>query len=359
MRPCFFYIQKDKIQQMLPSFSCIHASDFIDGEPFNYIDCPHYFKCQYRLREYNKVKLNNSLTLSNVVVNKHKNGKIEICKHRDFAVKIQNKSEHMGRNWFWDEFGYLTPKSKLATFPKLERAALVAQARSLDKALGILENNDWRYFVTLTFSKEFVNRFDDESVKYEWKLFRQAVCRFDENAKIFCSPERHESGALHFHAMIATEKDFPIVATCKETETWNLDGSANLPADTNKGRFKYLFPIYEARKWKKSSNGNQFFAFSFFQKGRNFTAILNPNDNESAVINYVSKYLTKAMTIGYGDKRYFATRNCETKEKYNAKLSDEEIEYYIEAFKLDTYKETKKISVYRNYNIMGDENNEK
>lgn len=355
MLPCFYYIENRKNK----GFSCPYKKQFeialrnisVEKEEYSYnLKCPCFVSCKEN-HDYKEASIYPQYAYkANSVVNIHNNGnKIEICKYAsDFKCNVKNENAvPHSRNWKMDEEHDLFPLKKRSV-KSLERSMESSSKRALDMCKGYLENNPWRYFITLTFSSKFVDRFNKDDVKYEWKLFRQSLQRFDKNVKIFCCPERHESGALHLHALVYTENDLPIVVSKIMKETFNKDGTANMP----ESKLKYfLFPIVENGEWKRTRTGDLFYALSFFNKGRNFTSILDLNNQQSAVKNYLGKYITKAMDIGYGSKRYFVTRNLESKDKVCLYLDDEELEGYIEEYGLKPYKLTDNVSIYRNFNI--------
>lgn len=358
MLPCFFYT---KISEMRKNseFKCPYEFEnsvlikFDDLKTMKYFQCPNYKFCDMKYYESVWLKTNRNVSfMANTIVNKHIDGKIEICKYdKKFPiVKHLRYNPIKSRNWFVDDDGLLSPKTKNSNFGGYKNNMSRSSNFALDNVKSLLENNKWDYFITLTFSKEFVNdRFDDKEIKYEWKRFCAFLTYWDKNIRVLCIPERHKSGCLHFHCVVGTEKEFP-VQMCKEYETWNADGSSNKPIS---GDSKYLFPIYENGKWKKFVNGDPAFALSFFNKGRNYTAILPKGDNHDAVKNYVGKYINKSFYTGYGKRRYLATHNLLKKEKYCIYCEDEEdLNNYINEFDLKEYKKEDDIQVYRNYNIM-------
>lgn len=171
--------------------------------------------------------------------------------------------------------------------------------RSLDMSYRYALSNNWRYFATFTFSAEKVDRFNDSAVIYCWKLIRQRLqSRFPE-IKIFCVPERHQSGALHFHALIgnADLSDYLIVAINPHTDQ----------------------PIL-------SKFGDNIYNLSDKISDFGFTTVAVLQDStEDRVANYLTKYITKSSSIAFNLKSYYHTYNCKCASKISALTSLEEL----------------------------------
>lgn len=77
-------------------------------------------------------------------------------------------------------------------------------ARSRSKVLQLALNNKWDYFVTLTFDKEKIDRYDYHTVvKSLLKFFDNYKQRSSYDFKYLVIPERHKDGAWHFHGLFA------------------------------------------------------------------------------------------------------------------------------------------------------------
>lgn len=198
--------------------------------------------------------------------------------------------------------------------------------RAQNNYYGFALANKWKYFVTCTVSPDKCDRFNDEEVKRLWSLFIHRVKRFDNKAKILGVPERHESGALHFHALIDTDKDFDIEIY------YNKKGDAQY-----------------------SKTGAPLFTFKLWDFGLCTLAILPAHDNQSAVINYLITYTTKQCNLGYGNRRFYRTQNLSYKKSFCDYTTDTYCEDFISNFSLQVYKETDSLIVYRNFNIKNPE----
>ena len=371
MLPCSFYTQKDKIRWKNPTFECPRSNENEDGFFFNndtehHFDCPFFKFCQKAIAKYNNFFDNKKLNKEtgelektyitgidrkiNATVNIYPNGKKEIIYYKNtLKVPIRNESIKRPKKWHYDEKSrLLTPISRDATLRQYEKTIKKSGSRASDNIYGYIFSNTWRYFVTLTYSKEFVDRYDDEAVKEQFGIVRRKLMRYDPNAQYIAVAERQDSdGCLHFH-MLLNMRELPIVSV-PEGETWNKDGSPRLPQTDYR---YYLFPVFEDGKWKKSDfNGHNYFAVSFHTVGRNWTGILDEGDNAAAA-NYIAKYVQKGISVGYGKKKFFHNRGLKCKEKFTAVLTEAEVERYglIKCKETDTY------TVFRNFNTNTGEN---
>ena len=70
-------------------------------------------------------------------------------------------------------------------------------------------NNEFNYFITITYddSKNCDSNNWLKTKNYTLKLFNNFKNRYDENFKYLIVPEPHESGRLHFHGWIYTDRE--------------------------------------------------------------------------------------------------------------------------------------------------------
>lgn len=222
------------------------------------------------------------------------------------------------RKWFEDN-GVLNPLTDSATIDKLTKSIKSSRKRALDNLFGYALCNFWKYFVTLTFSPSFVNRDNDEDIKYHWQLFRQKLQYYFNDVTILAVPERHPtSGNLHLHCL---------VGSCDLTPYLKIAYNPH----TNK-------PI--------KSNGRQVYNLSLFDFG--FSTVVKCDSNQLKIVNYLTKYIIKDFgTIGYNKKSYFRTNNLFFKNKEYQFIKDKDITSFINDNKQYVYKETEDLIVYR------------
>ena len=216
--------------------------------------------------------------------------------------------------------GVLVPTTSSATIDKLSNTIKQSRKRALDNLFGFALSNDWQYFLTLTFSPEFVDRDNEEDIKYTYSKFRQTLQYYNADVKILAIPERHPtSGQLHFHCLIGN-------ICLNDFLTKAINPHTNKPIKSN-GRQVYNLNLFK-------------FGFSTLVK------IGTGEDNRIKVVNYLSKYIVKDFgNIGYNKKTYFHTTNLNFKNKQFFML--DENDYSFEFMQDCKYKENEKMIVYR------------
>lgn len=142
--------------------------------------------------------------------------------------------------------------------------------RAKDKIFDICFINSglWTYFVTLTLSKEKIDRYDKKEINKRFKKWlNNMVYRYDFNY-IFI-PEYHKDGAIHFHGLVSGNLKLTYVKLDK------------------KGR-----KVYNLDNWTLG-----------------FSTAIELDDNRTAVSAYITKYVTKDTTKILGNVYYAGGRN--------------------------------------------------
>lgn len=222
--------------------------------------------------------------------------------------------------------GEYEPVSDDFLIQDLQRSIRSASKRSKDSFYGYAQANDWWYFITLTFSPEIVDRYDDLAVKKLYSDFQRWCSRKSPDVKMLMVPERHKDGALHFHGLMSDIEFNLIPAKDPHTEK----------------------PIY-------SATGAPLFSIKDWKNGLSTLAVIPPEDNYARVVNYLEKYINKDGNIGYNQKRYFRTRNLLFKNKSILYCEENEFSEIISSLGLVPVKDTDRMVVYRKKEV---ENNE-
>lgn len=157
--------------------------------------------------------------------------------------------------------------------------------RALNKIYDISRSNRWEWFVTLTFNKDVVDRYDYSAVtKKLSKWLNNLKSRCAGDMKYIIVPERHKDGAFHFHGLFAECGGLQI--------------------------------IYSGHNDKK---GNPIYNFDNYKLG--FSTATKVQTNE-AVTKYITKYTTKdLMEHTKGKRKYWCSKNVE-RPKENVLLLD-------------------------------------
>jgi len=110
--------------------------------------------------------------------------------YSQFAVKRDYKARYSQKK----------EKRKEGTKERAESIA-VSYRKVKDKVWTFAYSNDWEYFVTLTFNKLKVDRFNYNDCR---KLLAKELKHYKRKYPFFeylCVPEMHKNGAWHFHGL--------------------------------------------------------------------------------------------------------------------------------------------------------------
>lgn len=177
-------------------------------------------------------------------------------------------------------------------FEEVERSLKVSQNRCIDSIHRYARCNVWEWFVTFTFSKERVNRYDyDEcSIKLS-NWLKNMKKRYCPNMCYLIVPELHEDGAYHFHGLFSACEGMDIKDSGKKVIKRFKRGSRTCFRNT--GESIYIFGRYHLG-WMTATK-------------------IKSNER---VVKYVTKYITKELVRGTkGKKRYWVSRNLEVPEE--------------------------------------------
>lgn len=159
-----------------------------------------------------------------------------------------------------------------------ERSRSVSHARTIHKIYDIARSNRWEWFVTLTFNKELVKRYDysDCTKKLsQWLKNGRKIC---PNMKYIVVPELHKDGAWHFHGLFS-----------------DCDG---LQFEVAKGHF--------------DDEGRQIYNVGKYKFGWTTAVQI---DDQRKTCSYITKYVTKELCgLTKGKKHYWASRNVSLPE---------------------------------------------
>lgn len=148
--------------------------------------------------------------------------------------------------------------------------------RAKNKIYDIARCNDWEWFVTFTFSSNYVDRYDYAKCKAKiskWlnNVRSKGIC---SDMKYLIVPEQHKDGAWHFHGLFSN---------CSSL------GFVDSGIRDKKGRVIYNIGRY---KW-------------------GFTTATKVTDSKKSA-GYLCKYITKELVADTkGQKRYWHSKNCD------------------------------------------------
>lgn len=228
----------------------------------------------------------------------YKNEKVE---NKDFDIKT-------------DKLDLNNIKSDKLDLIDQERSQNNSVNRTINKIYEITRSNLWEYFVTFTFSPDICDRFNYDDVT---KVFHQWIDRIKKtlspNLKYIFVPEKHKSGAFHFHGLISNIGEMKLI---------------------NSGH---------------KSKGKIIYNIDSFNLG--FTTATKVSDT-SKVSNYITKYITKELlNVSKNKKRYWHSNNLDTPLIEEIEMLSDDVEILIDSLH-GRIKYTKGIKCGPNNNVL-------
>lgn len=141
-------------------------------------------------------------------------------------------------------------------------------------------SNDFRYFVTLTLDKQYVDRYDVGSVVKRLSTWCDNRVR-RQGLKYVLVPELHKDGALHFHGLI--NDVLPV------SDSGTLDRGSGKPVRPRSSRQRELWLaegahiVYNLPSWSLG-----------------FSTAIELYGDRTAAVGYVCKYIGKGLSAGEG-----------------------------------------------------------
>lgn len=174
--------------------------------------------------------------------------RIEAIKEREKEIEERDK---MLAKMYWDKSNANRAKNKVYEYSR---------------------SYDWDYFVTWTFSSDYVDRFNYDECSNKLRKWLNNQKRASPDLKYIVVPEQHKNGAWHFHGLIA------------DCDGMNIIDSGH-----------------------KTKDGNIIYNISGYNFG--FTTATKVKD-VWRVSKYIGKYITKSLVDNTsGKQRYFVSNN--------------------------------------------------
>lgn len=221
--------------------------------------------------------------------------------------KFSNGQEFIKKSSYLVSVGLSNPgytRKKSSSLKSSYKSLYISKLKMIDYAT---ENMPWDFFVTLTFDKNEVDRFDYSSVRKLFTKWIDNVKHQNKNLKYIFVPELHKNGAVHIHGMIGNCPNLKII-----------------PA-VNPHTCKHIY-----------KNGSQIFNIKNFTYG--FTTISKIKNQEACSV-YVSKYMSKDLIDFSFKNKYFRSHNLKKPIIEYDILSDDEILDFMSINNITFYKE--------------------
>lgn len=212
------------------------------------------------------------------------------------------------------EYGHAFDRGVRGHSETPENSALSSQKRTKQTIIDLSKNNNWEYFITITFDKEKIDRYNYDIItkKLSQKInnIKKSKC---PNLSYIIVPELHKDGAFHFHGLFSNVGDLKIIDSGKKSQNQTI---FNLP-DFNLG----------------------------------FTSATKVVDTKK-VSYYISKYITKElMNHTFNKKRYWRSKDLLIPKEKVSLLSNDTLTTFEDVL-------TKRASHSTTYNIKySNENN--
>ena len=159
-----------------------------------------------------------------------------------------------------------------------------AKFRAKRKVIEYALNNDFNWFVTITFDKNKINRYDVKLLERKILMWlKKTEQNYDSKARYILVPEYHKDKAIHYHALIKMQNN----------------------------RLKYL---YNHRHWKKAVYKD---TLLFKKFGRN--EWVNIDSYTEPIGMYLAKYITK-LPDKMNNRYYFSSKALKQSQKININL---------------------------------------
>lgn len=150
--------------------------------------------------------------------------------------------------------------------------------RTKNMIIDYARANIWEWFITFTFDKEKVDRYDYDEVSKKFSQWLKNMKKKYLDMKYIVVPELHKDGAFHFHGLFSSELE--------KSEAIN-------------GKGKNI----------KDTQGRQVYNLIEYKLG--FSTSTRVTDTKKAS-NYILKYITKELCLRTPNKRrYWHSRNLE------------------------------------------------
>lgn len=306
----------------------IHKCPFCTIDFENEKSKQNAFRSLFSKKQDIQIRANTTLNINN--------HNIDIVRYKEeFSVTGNRVTCNRSRKWQKNCAGVWCKKNKddpRATIDNMQACRKRNRKRGLNSFLSYGQNNDWQYFITMTFDPHKVDSSDQEKVKYAWKLFRQKMQYYYPDIKIICVIEYHaDDNKLHFHGCLGGADISPALVRAVNMQPFRKDKKGCIITENNEPvRNKYYMQPLE------SNLGDSIYNFrkSVYDKG--FCSIIpltDRNNDLSAydkIIFYLAKYMSKDKSaVPYCGKSYFATRNLKKGQKICLYMSDEEFNRYL------------------------------
>ncbi len=197
---------------------------------------------------------------------------------------------------------------------KNEHSERVSINRTIQNIYDYTLNNNWDWFVTLTFAEKKVNRNDySEVMKKTCNWCKNMRNRYAPNMKYLFLAEKHEKGGYHVHGLFADCGNIQF----EDSGRVAIGKKAYLRTEKN----EHYPTIYNIENWKNGWS----------------TATRVQNSVRCA--SYITKYITKNLCKEIpGKRRFYPSNNLEKSIQTVYNLPENEIWNMLNSYEIDYMK---------------------
>lgn len=190
-------------------------------------------------------------------------------------------------------------KEKASNKDSVSRKEIDNQKRARSEVFDLCRSNEFDYFITLTFDPVKVDSFDYDKAVQALKKYTRWLS--DNHIQYIMVPEMHQSGRWHFHGLIK--------GSIKLEQAYNSKTDQPIEGLYNISNYDFGFSTASAIK------------------------------DQAKVSTYVTKYLSKALNVPKGRKRYWCTKGL-LRPIEKTMMVDPDI-YVLQKYTADYYKHIK------------------
>lgn len=209
-------------------------------------------------------------------------------------------------------------KTKKTIQEKKARSDRVSINRTVQNIYEYALNNKWDYFITLTFTRQKVDRMNyDICMLKARKWFDNQRQRYSSQLKYLLVPEEHKDGAWHVHGLIS------------DCGNMKFEDSGRVAI----GKKAY-------KRTKNNSHYPTIYNMSGWKNGFSTAIKVGDSSEDSArMASYITKYITKDLCVKIpGKRRFYPSNNLEKAERYEYNLAYDVIEDMIYSYDIDYIK---------------------
>ncbi len=279
---------------------------------------------------------------------------VEVMRYNEEFCLLGNRStSSRKRLWCYIENNVLAKVDKNnpnATLARFQLSKKKSRRRALNSFLNYGQNNDWGYFITMTFDPRKLDSTSQTDIKYAWQKFRQKLQYRFPNIQIMAVVEYHaDDNKLHFHGVIGNADLNYALARAVNQQPFRKDRKGNIMLD-KKGK---PIPNEFYLNYLETNLGDEVYNFRPDVYNEGFCSVIPITDKTNdlsafdKIVFYLAKYMSKDKSaVPYNGKSFFRTHNLKKAQKECVYMTDEDFEKFINKHNLEIKNKSEKFTSY-------------